>query len=370
MKNKQVIPWKHIVPFEVLIGIIMLMVVFFFASRADMKKAESKLITTVEYMKEQCNSSQIRDQASEAKSLLRVTESTEQIRWRLQYGMEMQTNGGIDSSVLENFVEDTFLDGLFLLDADGNVQAEYNSCGHDSTEVLDQVDKDALMDVLSFREKSYAMRITYADESHIDLAAVSRMDDAGVLVGYYYTSAEYAHIVNNPIRTLVAGYTPESDGTIVISDGNQIIVSNDVSLVGTKVEDTHILKCIMERGTGTHLIHAKDKDKVFGNHFGLMDKSRDYYIYAFMGEYKVFSTTLYIVLCSLFLYLVLLLLINIVIRRAGKAYEEKQLEAREEYLQKLESKNKQLQAAVLDAEKANAAKSSFLSRMSHDIRTP
>ncbi|MBU5430758.1 response regulator [Kineothrix sp. MSJ-39] len=370
MKNKQVIQWKHIVPLEIFAGIIMLMAVFFFASRSDMKKAESKLITTVEYMKEQCNSSQIRDLASEAKSLLRVTESTDQIRWRLKYGGEIQKNGGIDSNVLETFVEDTFLDGLFLLDADGTVQAEYNSCGHNSTEVLDKVDKDSLMDILSFQEKSYTIRITYEDESHIDLAAVSRIDEAGVVVGYYYTSAEYAQIVNNPIRTLVAGYTPESDGTIVISDGNQIIVSNDASLVGTKVEDTHILKCIMERGTGTHLIHAKDKNKVLGNHFGLMDKSRDYYIYAFMGEYKVFSTTLYIVLCSLFLYLVLLILINLLLLRTGKTYEEKQLEAKEEYLQKLESKNKQLQAAVQAAERANAAKSNFLSRMSHDIRTP
>ena len=369
-KNKQVIAWKHIIPAEILVGVVILGITFSIAANADMKKAESKLISTVEYMKEQCNSSQIRDLASEAKSLLRVTESVEQVRGRLKYGADTQESDGIDQSVLENYVKDSFLEGLFLMDAEGVVVAEYNTCGFDSKAILDQVDQDSLLDTLTFPEKSYAVRIDFEDESHIDLAAASRTDERGVLVGYYYTSAEYAHIVNNPIRTLVSGYEPESDGTIVISDGNEIVVSNDASLIGTKVEDTRILKCIMERGTGTHLIHAKDEGSVFGNHFGLMSKSRDYYIYAYMGEYKVFSSTLYILLCMLFLYLVLIIVIDFLFLRTGKTYQRNQMEAQEEYTRNLEEKNRQLQEAVQAAERANAAKSNFLSRMSHDIRTP
>ncbi len=76
---------------------------------------------------------------------------------------------------------------------------------------------------------------------------------------------------------------------------NQIVVSNDKSLEGTNVEDTLILNSIMERGTGKKIIHAKAESSTFGHNFGLMEKSRDYYIYAFMNERKVFTSTFFVV---------------------------------------------------------------------------
>ena len=42
----------------------------------------------------------------------------------------------------------------------------------------------------------------------------------------------------------------------------------------------------------------------------------------------------------------------------------------EEYAAQLKDTNEQLSIAVAQADRANAAKTSFLSRMSHDIRTP
>lgn len=284
MKNKQMVLWKRLIPVEILIGLVLMIISFLVASNIDMGKAQRELITTVDYMKEQCNDSQIRDLASEAKSLLRVTESVEQIRWRLEYGMEVQANGGINDSILGVYAKDSYLDGLMLLDEQGNVQEQYDSAGLSCEDILKQVDMGSLLDTIDFQEKSYAVRIALEDESQIDLAAVSRKDVKGILVGYFYTSAEYARIINNPIRTLVSGYVPDNDCTIAISSGNDILISNDQSLEGTKVEDLLILRKIMQRGTGKKLVHAKDESSVFGNHFGLMDKSQNYYIYAFMNE--------------------------------------------------------------------------------------
>ena len=369
-KIKRVIPWKWLFPVEISIGVLILIITFFFAANADMKKAETQLLTTVDYMKEQCNDSEIRDMASEAKSLLRVTESVEQIRWRLEYGREIQTEEGITDSVLESYAKDSYLDGLLLLDADGNIEAQFDDSGLGSENVLNMVELDALMDTLYFGEKTYAIRVVMDDESHVDLAAVNRVDEKGIVVGYFYTSASYARIVNNSIRAIVSGFVPETNGTIVISSGNEVVVSNDKSLEGTKVEDTEILNRIMERGTGKKLIHAKDTSSTFGHHFGLMEKSRDYYIYAFMNERKVFTSTFPNVLSVLLIYVMVLIVADMLLWRAEQLYQKNQQSVQKEYTETLEVKNKQLEEALAQAEKANAAKSNFLSRMSHDIRTP
>ena len=53
-----------------------------------------------------------------------------------------------------------------------------------------------------------------------------------------------------------------------------------------------------------------------------------------------------------------------------QGHQKEQMRLQKEYTKNLESKNFELREAVFQAQKANAAKSSFLSRMSHDIRTP
>lgn len=369
-KIKRFVPWKAMVPLETGIGLLVIAATFIVAANVDMNKAEQKLLTTVEYMKQQCNESEIRDLASEGKSLLRVTESVEQIRWRMQYETDAVTTDAGNQNTLENYAKDSYLDGLILLDKEGNIEEEYDASGLGSEEVLNMVDRETLMDPLSFPEKSYAIRNVLEDESQVDIAAISREDGKGVLIGYYYTSAEYASLINNSIRAIVSGFMPETAGTIAISKGNEIVVCNDKALEGTKVEDTLILRRIMEKGTGKKLIHAKDEHSAWGHHFGLMEKSRDYYIYAFLNESKVFTSTFSNVLSVLFVYALVLAVINALLWKIEKNYQQDQLAVQQKYTEKLEIKNKQLEAALEQAEKANAAKSNFLSRMSHDIRTP
>ena len=77
----------------------------------------------MEYMKEQCNNSVLRDLASESKSLLRVTESVEQVHWRLKYGRGVQFAAAGEEELLEAFAKDSYLHGLFLMKVDGTVLA-------------------------------------------------------------------------------------------------------------------------------------------------------------------------------------------------------------------------------------------------------
>ena len=370
MKAKKVtLRWRQLIPVEILVGILLMTVMFVIASNDDISTAEQELVSKVEYMKEQCNNSQLINLASEAKSLLRLTESAEQIRWRMKYGPELSRAATVDDA-LATLAKDSYLDGLFLLGPDGTITAQYNSVNVPADRLMPRLVLNSLLDTMDFQEKTYVVRVNFENGSFIDVAAVGRADERGVIVGYYYTSAGYAKVFNNSIRSLIASYAPERDGTVVVSAGTHVLASNDKTLVDTEIDDTPILKRIMERGTGKKLIHAKDGRTVLGHDFGLMEKSRDYYIYAFMTERTVFATTPQVMLYTLFVYLMLLVMVHMLWWRTERGYHKETLRVQREYTQALEAKNAQLREVAAQAQKANEAKSRFLSRMSHDIRTP
>mgnify|MGYP000116815702 FL=1 len=60
----------------------------------------------------------------------------------------------------------------------------------------------------------------------------------------------------------------EMNGTIAISKGNQIMISNNRDLEGTKIEDIRILKRIMERGTGSKMTYARNDNNLLSHYFG------------------------------------------------------------------------------------------------------
>ena len=59
--DKRSVSGRKTLRLEIIMGFALLAVVFFFSTRADMAAAERRLCSTVEYMKEQCNASQLHD---------------------------------------------------------------------------------------------------------------------------------------------------------------------------------------------------------------------------------------------------------------------------------------------------------------------
>ena len=362
--DKKLLGGRKLWILEIAFGMAMLAGVFSFSARADMIEAESRLRSTVEYMKGQCNASQLHDLASEAKSLLRMSESVSMIQTRLcETGTE-------DRETLEDCAEKCVLDGVLLLDGQGNVTGQNSSAPLDAGELLARLDMDSVLDTVAFQEKIYTVRLINSDGSHTDLAAASRMDKAGVILGYYCTNAQYARAINNSIYPLVNGYHVEGDGTIVISSANIVVASNDDSLVGTDVRDSEILGHILEHGREKRLSRARSSSRAFGHEFGLMDKSQEYYVYAYMSEREVFDSTPGNLLFALVIYGLILIAQQIVQWQISLGYQQKQVEEQRRHAQVLQEKNRELREAAVQAERANAAKSNFLSRMSHDIRTP
>lgn len=163
----------------------------------------------------------------------------------------------------------------------------------------------------------------------------------------------------------------ERNGTIVVSSNGIVTASNNKSLVGKDVDEIKIVNKLQKNGKYNELIAATQKGKLLSQHYyGLVDHNMDCYIYAVLPENSVFTYTLRVMLFALIAYLAVFTLLYYMRVNAESRHREEQIKAQREYAISLKNKNKQLTVAKEQADRANAAKTSFLSRMSHDIRTP
>lgn len=365
MKNKQHnLDRNNFILAEILVGLLLFSVVLVITVKADLSSAETRLSDMVTYIKEQYNNNMKLDIASESKSLMRMIQSVEVLSQQIQ---QEEKTSDITEELLENYCTISYLTGVLILDENGQVQEKYCSDEVQAEEILSQTDQDALLDVVDFHEKTYSVRMECEDGSYIDIAANGRQDKPGIVLVYYHTPERYTSIFNHSINSLLTGYSLEHNGTIVISENNQIVASNDKGLIGAKTEDIQELKCINESAVEKQLVRT---DYQMIPDYGLMEKGRDYYVYAYMSADKIFAKTPRNMLYTVFIYLVIVGFMHALRWRMLQGHQKEQMRLQKEYTKNLESKNLELREAVFQAQKANAAKSSFLSRMSHDIRTP
>ena len=367
MKNKSN---RLLYTLEVLLGVVLMGGVFLIAAHMDVRSAKRTLTSTVSYIKKQCNQYEQLNLASETKSMMRIIESVHQINHALT---ENETDAGaVTTEMLEQWARDSYVTGVLLLDENGKVQAQYGDPvdGLSIEELSEHMTSDALQDAILFSEKTYAMRFLCEDGSYADLAATGNADGSEIVVAYYHTTLEYTRAFHLSMDTLLVGYNLEQDGTIVVSGGKKIVASNNETLIGKSTDDVEILRKIKEAAASDKLIHARSDTAALSHNYGLMEHARNYYVYAYLPEGDVFDSTLPSVMFSLIIYVIILVIIHMVRWRTAQNYREEQLRIQRQYNEQLQSKNEQLKQAVDQADRANVAKTSFLSRMSHDIRTP
>ena len=357
-------------PFELLIGFLLIGGVFLIATHIDMSNTEKHLSATVNYIKEQCNSYDRMNLASETKSLMRVIQSAQQIQRELTYMETLDPSFVLDEEILETCARDNYVTGVMVLDKQGNARAEYHLDDLEMEDFGEYVGTDVFLSTAKYPEKSYSVRFSCGDGSYVDLASVGKTIGEEIVAVYYHTAEEYINSFSLSVESLLSGYSPEHDGTIVVSSGTDIVASNDETLIGKSTDDIEILRRIKTRANSDKLTHARRDASSMRQYFGLMEHGRDYYVYAFMPERAVFDTTFQNVLYSVIIYVIILGVIHMVRWKTAQGYREDQLRIQQEYTENLQEKNELLREAVEQADRANVAKTSFLSRMSHDIRTP
>ena len=342
----------------VLLGIIIIFTSAFYFFQTQKDEAEDKLVKIVNYVKVQCSTYTHYNEASESKSLLRMIESCRQLQTNIQ--MEMDARKPLDEAFLKDNLSTLWMDGILVLDENGNIESSYSTDDAMLKQVYKYVSKDIVLDYMNYEERTYSQRIELDDGAHIDIATCARSDARGIVVTYYYTSAYFAQNYNLTLQNLLKGYSKKSDGTILVSDQGRIIASNDKSLLQDSTKKNEIIQILKENKDSKHIYHFNSKG---AGYYGIMLKQSNYYIFAYIPDSVVFESFIVETIAITFIYLIFVLVLRYISHRNSLIRQAKEQEREKAY-------QEELLRAAKKAEAANIAKTEFLQRMSHDIRTP
>ena len=316
--------------------------------------------STIDYVQQQSITYEAYNASSKTKSSLRALENASQLARDIEQG-----NGDISVEKLRQYAGELRLTGVIVLSPEGEVLSQYSSDEVLAETLCDSIHNETVLDVANHAEKVHAARVTLEDGSYVDVSAATRTDQTGIVVSYYHTAKEFAHRYELTVQSLLDGYDASDSGTIVVENSGSVIASNDDSIIGTSLDDDSTGdKGIVDQLKG-HL-RAKEASIVFtdvGPYLATMGKARDNYVYIYVALDQILMMTGGVGVVVLCVCLAVIAAFRVMHRRADHERMAEIVRREKEY-------SESLAEAAQRAEDANTAKTEFLQRMSHDIRTP
>ena len=322
-------------------------------------QAEQRFADVVDYVATQSLSYDAFNSAYTTKNLIRVMEIAGEA------ARDMERDGSADSVTLEQYANQFNVSALIVTDVSGNLVAESSTDGVGYESLAAYLKEGPVLEVASYPVKSYTARITLADDSIADIGCVARQDADGIVIAVRHQSAKAVTGNTLKLQSLLDGYKTIDSGDIVIVNDGKVVATNVVEPTVLGVFDLPATDAIVVDDIKEHCLAGKVQLVNAGGewYLGTYGKARKFYVYTYTPAREYFEIVAAVVACVLVLYGGAVTAVVLVRRRSDRRHLTDLLQQERDYGDKLAE-------AAREASSANSAKTEFLRRMSHDLRTP
>ena len=322
-------------------------------------QAEQRFADVVDYVATQSLSYDAFNSAYTTKNLIRVMEIAGET------ARDMERDGSVDNAMLEQYADQFNVSALIVTDASGNLVSESSTDGVGYESLATYLKEAPVLEVAAHPLKSYTTRITLSDDSVADIGCVTRQDDEGIVVAVRHQSAKAVASNTLKLQSLLDGYETIDSGNIVIESDGKVVATNAVepTVLGVfdlPATDVFIVDGIKDRCLAgkVRLVNADGEW-----YLGTFGKAHKFYVYTYASARRYFEVVAAVAAGVLVLYSGVVAVVVMVRRRADRRRLTDLLQQERDYGDKLAK-------AAREASSANSAKTEFLRRMSHDLRTP
>lgn len=349
--------WR--LPLIVLLGIALSVVAGMMSYGYTTAQAEQRFADVVDYVATQSLSYEAFNNAYVTKNLIRVMEIAGEV------ARNIKRDGSVDNATLKQYADQFNVSALIVTDASGNLVSESSTDGVGYESLAAYLKEAPVLEVASHPLKSYTARITLADDSVADIGCVTRQGGEGIVIAVRHQSAKAVASNTLKLQSLLDGYETIDSGNIVIENDAKVVATNAVepttsSAFVLPATDATIVDSIKERCLAGRVSLVNANGEWYLGTFG---KARQFYVYTYTSARRYFETVAVVVASVLVLYGGAMAATALARRHAERQRLTDLLLQERDYGDKLAK-------AAREASSANSAKTEFLRRMSHDLRTP